>query len=200
MVAVPAETAVTIPLLVTVATVLLLLDHVTFLLVAFSGNTVAVNVSVVPIVISAVGRFSVTFVTGTDAAVTVTVQVAVLPPSCVVAIIVAEPADMAVTRPLLLTEATDGLLLVQFTVLLVALAGRMVGINVSEAPAINDNAVLFSVMPVTGTGNSVKEICSIVTCRDWLPAVTVTMAVRGVPVVLAVALTVISLFPLPDAG
>jgi len=200
MVAVPADTAVTIPLLVTVATMLLLLDHVTVLLVAFSGNTVAVNVSVVPIVISAVGRFSVTFVTGTDAAVTVTVQVAVLPPSCVVAIIVAEPVDMAVTRPLLLTEATDGLLLVQFTVLLVALAGRMVGTSVSEAPAINDNAVLFSVMPVTGTGTSVMEICSIVTCRDWLPAVTVTMAVRGVPVVLAVALTVISLFPLPDAG
>ena len=48
MIAVPAETAVTTPLLFTVATDVLLLDQVTFWLVAFSGEIVAVSTSVSP--------------------------------------------------------------------------------------------------------------------------------------------------------
>jgi hypothetical protein len=47
MVAFPAPTAVTTPLF-TVATPVLLLDHVTFLFVAFVGVTVAVRVAVAP--------------------------------------------------------------------------------------------------------------------------------------------------------
>jgi len=53
---------------------------------------------------------------------TVTVQVAVLFPSAVVAVIVAVPVALAVIKPLL-TEATFVSLLLQFTVLLVALLG-----------------------------------------------------------------------------
>ena len=48
MVAVPFATAVTTPLLLTVATEVLLLDHVTFLFVALSGKTVAVSAVVAP--------------------------------------------------------------------------------------------------------------------------------------------------------
>ena len=43
IVAVPLDTAVTNPVLLTVATAVLLLLHVTLLLVAFSGVTVAVS-------------------------------------------------------------------------------------------------------------------------------------------------------------
>jgi hypothetical protein len=46
---------------------------------------------------------------------TVTSQVAVMPPSTVVTVIVAEPAAMALTRPELETVATLGALLDQVT-------------------------------------------------------------------------------------
>ena len=49
MVAVPALTAVTSPFASTVATLVLLLSHVTFLLVASSGCTVAVKISLWPV-------------------------------------------------------------------------------------------------------------------------------------------------------
>ena len=48
MVAIPGATAVTRPLLLTVATLLLLVAQVTDLLVVFSGKTVAVSCSVSP--------------------------------------------------------------------------------------------------------------------------------------------------------
>jgi hypothetical protein len=63
MVAEPALTAVTTPLL-TVATAVLLLLQVTFLLVAFSGNTVALRVKVSPAVSSNEVLFKDTLVTG----------------------------------------------------------------------------------------------------------------------------------------
>ena len=47
IVAEPCATAVTVPL-ATVATFVLLLDQVTFLLVALAGNTVGVSVRVLP--------------------------------------------------------------------------------------------------------------------------------------------------------
>lgn len=52
-----------------------------------------------------------------------------LVPSVVVAVTVAEPGDLAVTSPLLLTVATDVLLEVHVTVLLVALVGRTVAVS-----------------------------------------------------------------------
>jgi hypothetical protein len=65
MVAVPAATAVTTPLELTVATEVLLLLHVTLLLVAFAGDTVAVKVAVWPTVKLNVVGDTVTPVTGT---------------------------------------------------------------------------------------------------------------------------------------
>ena len=63
IVAVPAAFAVTTPLEDTVATVVLLEDHVTDLSVAFVGNTVAVKVSVSPTVIDIDVLFRLTPVT-----------------------------------------------------------------------------------------------------------------------------------------
>ena len=81
---------------------------------------------------------------------TVTVQVAVLLPSSEVAVIVALPAALAVTSPLASTVATEVLLLVQFTFLLVALLGATVAVKVSEAPTFNASELLLSETPVTG--------------------------------------------------
>ena len=53
MVAVPADLAVTKPLLLTVATLLLLEVHVTVLLVVLLGDTVAVSCNVSPLLMVA---------------------------------------------------------------------------------------------------------------------------------------------------
>ena len=66
IVASPAATPVTTPS-VTVATASLLLVHVTVLSVAFSGNTVAVSVSLSPTVIVVVLLFKSTLATDTVA-------------------------------------------------------------------------------------------------------------------------------------
>ena len=66
---------------------------------------------------------------------TVTAQVAVLlEPSAVLAVMVAVPLDTAVTRPVLLTVATDVLLLVHVTLLLVALLGVTVAVSCKVCP------------------------------------------------------------------
>jgi hypothetical protein len=93
IVAVPATLAVTTPEPDTVATDVLLEDQETFLLVALEGVTVAVSVCVSPTVMDRDVLFRETPVTGTVAAWTFTVQVAVFPPSFVVTVIVAVPTD-----------------------------------------------------------------------------------------------------------
>jgi hypothetical protein len=101
MIANPAELAVTLPELLTVATLGLLDDHVTFLFVALSGFTVAVSV-----LESSTFRFSetgdtdtsVTATGGVGASVTVTVQESDLVGSaCDLAVIDTVPAPIAVT-------------------------------------------------------------------------------------------------------
>ena len=84
-VALPLDLAVTLPLLSTVAMLVLLDDHVTVLSVALSGETVAVSVPVELTKRASVGALlMVTLVTGI---MTVTVQVAVTPlPSLAVAL------------------------------------------------------------------------------------------------------------------
>ena len=74
--------------------------------------------------------FRLTPVTDTLAAVTVTVHVAVLPPSFVLTVIVAVPAALAVTTPEEDTVATDVLLEVQVTDLSVAFEGLIVAVRV----------------------------------------------------------------------
>ncbi len=75
-------------------------------------------------------------------------QVAVLPPSAVVTVMVAVPVPTAVTFPLASTVATAGLLEVHVTDLLSASAGATVAVSCSELPTVRDSSVLFSVTPV----------------------------------------------------
>ena len=105
MVAEPMVTPDTRPLLLTVATVVALLDHVierpdTVLPAESLG--VAVSCTVFPVATLADAGLTTTDATGTIAA--VIVDVPLLPP--VAAVIVAEPAPFPVTSPLVLTVAT----------------------------------------------------------------------------------------------
>jgi len=150
IVAVPAATPVTKPLLFTVATPVLLDDQVTALLVALDGETVAVSCCVDPEAIDAEVGLTVTPVTAT--ALTVIADVAVLLPSLVVTVIVALPAATAVTRPVELTVATEVLLDDQVTAVLVALLGAMVAVSCCVAPVANVADVGLTVTPVTETG------------------------------------------------
>ena len=138
MVAVPAALADTKPDVFTVATFVLLLLHVTFLLVALAGCTVGDSCSVPPTIIEVEVLFNDTPVTAID---TVTVQEAVLLPSLVVTVIVVVPALTAVIRPLLLTVATLELLLDQITSLLEASSGSTETVSDSLSPTDKSKAV-----------------------------------------------------------
>ena len=70
---------------------------------------------------------------------TVTVQLAVFPPSAVFTVMVAVPAPAAFTFPLESTVATFALLLVQITDLFVALEGLTVAVRAALLPVSNDN-------------------------------------------------------------
>ncbi|MCL1838774.1 MAG: hypothetical protein FWG47_05590 [Propionibacteriaceae bacterium] len=110
IVALPTALAVTTPVADTVATLVLLEVQITFLFVAFVGVTVAVNDTVSPTLIVAKDWFKLTPVTTTTGGV-VTVIVAVsetfTPKDDVLDnVIVAVPADLPVTTPVLDTVAT----------------------------------------------------------------------------------------------
>ena len=130
IVALPADLAVTTPELETVAIEVLFDDQVTDLSVAFDGVTVAVSVCVSPSVIVSVVLSRLTPVTDITFAFTVTAHVAVLLPSVVFTVIVALPADLAITTPEDDTSATDGALEVHVTDLSVAFDGDTVAVNV----------------------------------------------------------------------
>ncbi len=103
MVALPTAMAVTLPLASTVAILLLLVDHLTVLSVAFSGSTVADRVAV-----SVAFSDSVVLSNDTDAAgvcVTVTLHLAEYEPH--LAVIVVIPALTPFTSPLASTVAID---------------------------------------------------------------------------------------------
>jgi hypothetical protein len=82
---------------------------------------------------------------------TVTEQVAVLPPSSVVTVIIAAPTLIADTFPFESTVATLVLELDQVTSLFVAFEGVTVAVNCSVPPMSNDIDVLFRLTPVTAT-------------------------------------------------
>ena len=132
MVASPAFTPMTLPL-ATVATASLLDFQVTFWLVAFSGVMVAVRVSLSPTKMLVAVLLSFTPVTLTSLSLTVTLHVAVLPPSSVVTVMVASPAFTPMTLPLA-TVATASLLDFQVTFLLEASLGATVAVRVSDPP------------------------------------------------------------------
>jgi len=82
--------------------------------------------------------------------VTVTLQVAVLALSTVVAVILVVPIPTAVTNPVLLTVAKAVLLEAQVTLILVALVGLMLAVNWSLPPAAIVLRFLLRVIPLTG--------------------------------------------------
>ena len=124
MVAVPATRPRTTPVLLTLATRLLELDHLTPTFDAFGGVTLASNLLVAPRPMVRVVALKFTPVTGV---VTDTVSVANLEPSTLVTRIVAEPFRTAVIRPSASTVATPEEEDDQMTSSLDAVAGDIVG-------------------------------------------------------------------------
>ena len=152
MVAVPAATAVTRPLVFTVAIAVLLDDQLTVLLVALLGAMVGVSCWVPPTATEAVVGLMVTPVTGTLVVLTVIADVAVKALSLVVAVIVAVPAATAVTKPEVLTVATAVLLDDQVTPVTVAFDGTSVAVSCCVALTARLAVVGLTVTPVTGMG------------------------------------------------
>jgi len=89
--------------------------------------------------------------TPVTAVVTVIVEVAVKPPSAVVAVITAVPGAIPVTRPLELTVATAVLPLDQATAMLVALVGATVAVSCWVLPIAMLALVGLKLTPVTDT-------------------------------------------------
>jgi hypothetical protein len=141
IVAVPGATAVTVidePEPLMDATKLLLLDQLSAGFVAFDGRTVALMVRVSPTVMEEVPEEdSEILLTNTALTVTETVSVLSIPPMAA-AVIVAVPGATAVTvidgPEAALMDATEGLLLVQFTVGSEAFAGKTVVLMVKVSP------------------------------------------------------------------
>ena len=144
IVAFPALTAVTLPS-ATLATDSSEDVQVTFLSVASSGFTVAVNVAVSP---TANVRVALSRVTDPVGTVTVTAHSAVLSPH--LAVMATFPALTAVTIPLS-TFATDSSEEVQDTFLSVASSGLTVAISCAVSPTANESDVLSRVTEPVGT-------------------------------------------------
>ena len=156
----------------TVAIDVLLERHVTFLFVASAGTTVADKVAVAPLTKDNSVCESITPVTGT---VTVTSHVAVWLPSSVVTVMVALPADTAVTMPFS-TLAIDVLFERHITFWFVASEGTTVAVKVAVAPLTKDNSVCESVTPVTGTVTVTPQVAFIVQCFPLAATVAVIIA------------------------
>jgi hypothetical protein len=135
----PTPMPVTLPFESTVATPVLELDQDTFLFAAFSGRTVAVKEEVSPIfnVIDSLSKLTELTLTG----LTVTEQLADLPPSSVVTVITVFPVAIASTRPDGEMVATDGSLDFHVTSLIEALEGEITNVNDAFSPSIKDNSV-----------------------------------------------------------
>ena len=151
--------SISAPSLLTVATLGLLLVQMTFWLVALAGAIVALRGADVLVESRSIAVLShVTPVTGT--LFTVTVHVAVLPPSTVVAVMVAVPPPLPVTMQGVSIDVVNAKagstnaivlsLLFQKTFLFVALVGWNVAMSVS-VPSTKTEAVAGNVTPVTGT-------------------------------------------------
>jgi hypothetical protein len=181
MVALPAETALTVPP-DTLATVLLLLLHDTFLFVALEGETVALRVSLAPTVNERLVLLRLTPVTATVLLppVTVTEQVAVILPSVVVTVTVALPADIPITSPVDETEATEELLLLHKRTLLLASDGETVAVKVSKVPTARESDALLRDTSLTAI--AVVEMVTVALRLLLLSAVDVALTIRFVAV------------------
>jgi hypothetical protein len=180
IVALPADTALTVPLF-TLATEVLLLLHDTFLFVALEGDTVALRVSLPPTVSERLDLLRLTLVTAVvppPPPVTLTAQVAVLLPSVVVTVIVALPTAIPITVPVDDTEATAALLLLHNTTLFTASAGVTAAVKVSEAPTARDRVFLFRDTSLTEI--AVVEMVTVAVRLLLLSAVDVALTTRAV--------------------
>ena len=143
----------TVPSEETVATLVLRELHVTVLLVALLGITLAESLTVpfrpYRVEVSGVALMPVGWM-----GFTVTEQLAVLP-LLLFAVMVAVPKPTALTTPLE-TVATEVLLELQVRVLLVALLGETVAVRVWEEPVpVKLRLFLFRLTPVTAMGFTV---------------------------------------------
>src|SRR6266700_396491 len=174
MVVEPAARAVTSPLVPTVATVVLQLDHATLLPVSgFPPESfgVAVSCTVCPTKSPADAGLTVTEATGT----TLTVNDAV--PLCpsLVAVIVVEPAARAVTSPLPLTVATVALPLDHATLLPASglpPASLGVAVNCTVCPTRTVTDAGLTATNATGTACTVMAAVPVLPPLVALPAVT----------------------------
>ena len=116
-----------------------------------SGVIVGISIELSPAYIVLVVGDRVMPVTLTTSPVTVIMQLALKPPSLVVAVIVVVPAFRADTMPLSSTVAMAGLLLVHVTLLSVALSGLIIVCKMYWSPAYIFLDVVVSSMPVTLT-------------------------------------------------
>jgi hypothetical protein len=179
IVAEPAAFAVTSPLALTLATVVLPLAHVTALPVSAlpaESLGVAASCTVCPTNRVADGGFTVTAATGTVRACTEIVAVPLLP--SLVAVIVAEPAAFAVTSPLALTLATVVLLLAHVTALpasAVPTESSGVAVSCTVPPTVKLAAAGVTTTLATGTVLVHTTLTLAVACiaPGWLFAVTV---------------------------
>ena len=123
MVAVPAETAVTLPFVSTLATDELSDIHVAPFMVAFEGLYVTVSELEAPVLSVSACLLSTIDVIGFASVLMVTVHTAFILPLESVTVIFAEPVFRPETTPFVLTVATAGLDELQFKTALVALYG-----------------------------------------------------------------------------
>src|ERR1043166_7736823 len=164
IVAVPATFPVTSPLALTVATDVLLLAQVTLRPLSglpFPSFGVAVSWTVLPSFTDADAGATVTKVTGI-------VAVPLLP--SLVAVMVADPAAPPVTSPLLVTLATDVLLLAQLTARASGLPFASFGVAVSWTvpPTVRFAVAGVTSTVATGVGGALCVIAKLHTV--WAPA------------------------------
>ena len=145
-------------------------------MLAVEGRTEAVSCAgLLPAVSARLEADRVTPVTGTETTATVTAQLAVMPPSAVVALIVALPAAIAVTMPPAVTVATVGVSLLHVTRLSVAPAG-LTDAHTAPAlpPTVRERLVGDTVTPETGIAWTVTAQVAVLLPSTEL---TVTVAV-----------------------
>jgi hypothetical protein len=117
-------------------------------------------------------------------------DVAVLAPSCVVTVIVADPDATAVTRPDPFTVATAVLFELQLTVLFVAFDGDTVAVSCCVPPTFRLAVVGDTLTPVTATVPTLTVIADVAVL---LPSCVVTVIVAvpcATPLTNPLALTV----------
>src|SRR6266566_2334930 len=172
IVADPAATPDTSPLPLTVATDVLLLDHVTVRPVSglpFASFGVAVSCTVWPTPTLAEAGLTVTDATGTF--VTVIAAVPLLP--SLVAVIVADPGAMPVTLPFTSATATDVLLLDHVTVRPdsgLPLASCGVAVSCADCPA---EIVADAGVTLTDATGTVQPVTVTFAVSDMLPGLPV---------------------------